>query len=85
MAIISGKDFEVIEKRPSMDVGRIPHKMHSGFASFTADQWKNWVNYYSLLCVSDFFLIWVTSRMLETFCVSQSIDWSPADVRYVIL
>ena len=37
-----------------MDIGRIPYKIHSGFASFTADQWKNWVNYYSLLCVSDF-------------------------------
>ena len=24
------------------DVGRIPHKISSGFASFTADQWKNW-------------------------------------------
>ena len=24
------------------DVGRIPRKITSGFASFTADQWKNW-------------------------------------------
>ena len=24
------------------DVGRIPRKISSGFASFTADQWKNW-------------------------------------------
>ena len=23
------------------DVGQIPHKISSGFASFTADQWKN--------------------------------------------
>ena len=25
------------------DIGRIPHKICSGFSSFTADQWKNWV------------------------------------------
>ena len=58
-SIISDKDFEVIQKRVNSvvapaDIGRIPHKIHSGFASFTADQWKNWVNYYSLLCASDF-------------------------------
>ena len=31
------------------DVGRIPHKISSGFASFTADQWKNWTLIYSLV------------------------------------
>ena len=30
-------------------IGRVPHKVRS----FTADQWKNWVNYYSLLSVND--------------------------------
>lgn len=25
------------------DVGRIPYKIASGFSSFTADQWKNWI------------------------------------------
>lgn len=34
-------------------IGRIPHKIHSGFASFTADQWKNWVNYFSLIALHD--------------------------------
>ncbi len=29
------------------DVGRIPHKISSGFSSFTADQWKNWCLMYS--------------------------------------
>ena len=28
-------------------VGRIPRKITSGFASFTADQWKNWTLIYS--------------------------------------
>ena len=30
------------------DIGRIPHKISSGFANFTADQFKNWVNIYSV-------------------------------------
>ena len=35
------------------DIGRIPYKMLSGFSSFTADQWKNWVMYYSLIALRD--------------------------------
>ena len=31
------------------DIGRIPHKIMSGFASLTADQFKNWVVYYSII------------------------------------
>ncbi len=53
-AIISNSDFDVIQQ--SVDstiapagIGRIPCKINSGFSSFTADQWKNWVNYFSLL------------------------------------
>ena len=34
-------------------IGRIPHKIQSGFSAFTADQWKNWVLYYSLLVLHD--------------------------------
>ena len=30
-------------------IGRIPHKIASGFSSFSADQWKNWTIYYSLI------------------------------------
>ena len=29
-------------------------KIHSGFAAFTADQFKNWVLYYSLLALGNF-------------------------------
>lgn len=29
------------------NVGRIPRKISSGFASFTADQWKNWTLIFS--------------------------------------
>ena len=30
------------------DIGRILHKIGSGFAGFTADQFKNWVFIYSI-------------------------------------
>lgn len=33
------------------DVGRIPHKIGSGFASFTADQWKNWTLVFSMVAL----------------------------------
>ena len=32
---------------PPAQVGRIPRKIESGFASFTADEWKNWILFYS--------------------------------------
>lgn len=45
---ISESQFDVIQQRVDSvivppDIGRIPHKIHTGFSSFTADQWKNWV------------------------------------------
>ena len=54
--IISDESFELIQNRidscrvPS-DLGRIPHKISSGFSSFTADQFKNWVIYFSLIAL----------------------------------
>ena len=33
--------------RVPASVGRIPRKISSGFCSFTADQWKNWILIYS--------------------------------------
>ena len=34
-------------------VGRIPHKIESSFSGFTADQFKNWTNIYSLMVLYD--------------------------------
>ena len=54
--VISEGDFAVIQDRvdsivaPS-DIGRIPHKISGGCSSFTADQWKNWTVYYSLIAL----------------------------------
>ena len=33
--------------------GRLPLKIESNFAGFTADQWKNWITIYSLVCLKD--------------------------------
>lgn len=55
---LSTENLELIQSRinkvkvPS-DLGRIPYKIASGFSSFTADQFKNWVIYYSLLTIRD--------------------------------
>ena len=58
MGFISDSAFDLIQERVNSvvvpaGIGRIPHKIKSGFASFTADQWKNWVVYYSTLVLFD--------------------------------
>ena len=35
------------------DIGRIPNKIRSGFSSFTADKFKNWITYFSLLSLRE--------------------------------
>ena len=35
------------------DVGRIPQKIQSGFSGFKADQFKNWINIYSIPSLYD--------------------------------
>lgn len=56
--IISSQDCAVIQDRvdrfvvPS-DIGRIPHTIFSGFASFTADQFKNWIVHFSVIALRD--------------------------------
>ena len=52
--IICFNDLAVIQGRIDScvvppDIGRIPHKIQSGFSSFTADQYKNWVIYFSII------------------------------------
>ena len=38
-----------------VSVGRLPLKIISGYSSFTADQWKNWTRWFSLLARYDSF------------------------------
>ena len=56
--ILSDVDFASIQERIDAfllpaDVGRIPYKINTGFASFTADQWKNWTVYFSMIVLRD--------------------------------
>ena len=54
--ILQQEWFNVIQDRidalvvPS-DIGRIPHKILSSFFNLTADQYKNWVVHYSIICL----------------------------------
>lgn len=58
MDYISKADLEKIQERvnafivPS-GIGRIPMKIESGFSKFTADQWKNWSIYFSIITLRD--------------------------------
>lgn len=56
--LITESQFDLIQYRVDRiisppDVGRIPNKIRFGFSSFTADQYKNWIIYYSLLALKD--------------------------------
>ena len=63
---IVGAQLDVIQDRvnsftvPS-GIGRIPMKISSGFSQFTADQWKNWVLYFSVIAMRDI----ITDEVLE--------------------
>lgn len=53
LGTLSRKHFDDIQLKVNSflapdDVGRIPSKIESGFASFTAEQWKNWTLIFSL-------------------------------------
>lgn len=54
--LLSSIDFEKIQSCVNKfvtppDIGRIPHKISSGFSFFTADQWKNWALIFSLVAL----------------------------------
>ena len=37
------------------NVGRVLMKISSGFADFTAEQWKNWIIFYLLFALNDIY------------------------------
>ena len=54
--ILGSSEFELIQQRVDgmvvpPEIGSIPTKIRSGFSSFTADQFKNWVVHYSLIAL----------------------------------
>ena len=44
---------DTISTRAPHYIGRIPHKIASSFAGFTADQYKNWTNLFSVIALHD--------------------------------
>lgn len=57
--VISDKDLQAMQERvdrfslPHV-IGRIPRKIASKFANFTAEEWRNWTNIFSLSVLKDF-------------------------------
>ena len=56
LSIISKSDVQAIQTfvdsvQTPQHVGRIPYKIASSFSGFTADQYKNWTNLYSLMAL----------------------------------
>ena len=51
LEIIDNKCYVIIQKKVDSfisppDIGRVPFKIASGFAGFTAEQWKNWTLFF---------------------------------------
>ena len=56
--MIKDKNFDLLQRRvdaviPPPESGRIPSKISTGFSELTADQWKNWVCYYSAFALKE--------------------------------
>ena len=67
--IISKHDMQTIQNfvdsvQAPEHVGRIPFKIASSFSGFTADQYKNWTNLYSLMALKDL----LPTQHLECWC-----------------
>ena len=66
--LIKDEHFALLQRRvdaviPPPEIGRIPSKISTGFSGFTADQWKNWVCYYSAFALKGI----LQSKFIE-FC-----------------
>lgn len=73
------------------NIGAIPRKIASSFGGFTAEQWKNWTNFFSIFALVDILPktdldVWrkfvMACRILTTKCISFA-DISQFD-RYII-
>lgn len=56
--ILSTSVYSVLQDKvdsvtPPSKIGRIPRKIQAGFSSFTADEWKNWIIFYSVFALHD--------------------------------
>ena len=86
--LISKRDLDVIQERVDTvyvpyRIGRIPSKIASSFSGFTADQFKNWTNVYSLISLyildKDDLEFWrhfvLASRLLTQMQISLIYSW----------
>ena len=56
--LLNSKSLDVVQDRIDSILlppylGKIPHKIASGCSEFTADQFKNWTNIFSMMVVRD--------------------------------
>ena len=56
--LLNSKSLDVVQDRidsilPPPYLGKFPHKIASGCSGFTADQFKNWTNIFSMMVVRD--------------------------------
>ena len=56
--LLNSKSLDVVQDLidsilPPPYLGKIPHKIASGCSGFTADQFKNWTNIFSMMVVRD--------------------------------
>ena len=51
--ILTEENFETIQMTCRFLLERIPHKISSNFSGFTADQGKNWICIYSMVCLKN--------------------------------
>ena len=54
--VLTNKEFEELQSSVDEfvcpgDIGRLPSKISSSFGGFTAEQWKNWTCFFSLVAL----------------------------------
>lgn len=76
IGLLQDKHYPIIQEKvdnmnPPSKIGRIPRKIGSGFAAFTADEWKHWIMIYSLYALleilpEDHYCLW---KLLVDCCL----------------
>ena len=56
LGVLEDNHFSLLQEKvdsivPPSIIGRIPRNIESTFSSFTADEWKNWILYYSIFAL----------------------------------
>ena len=80
LSVIDSKNYDITQKRVDSfvsppDIGRLPFKIASGFAGFTAEQWKKWVLFFSLFSLKDVIPLhhYSSEALLEFRCCAREL------------